>query len=154
MLRHPATVLGLGDAGAHLGLICDASYPTTMLTHWARDRTRGPRFTIPEVVRALTVETSNAVGLCDRGRIGAGYRADLNVIDFDRLRMGLPRVVRDLPANGRRIVQPAEGYRATLVGGVITQIDGQATGALPGRLVRGPRPSPLTIRASEKTNDQ
>ncbi len=137
MLRHPDTILGLGDGGAHLGLICDASYPTTMLSYWTRDRTRGPRLTIPEAVRALTSSTADAVGLCDRGRVATGYKADLNVIDYDRLQERMPTVVRDLPAGGRRIVQHADGYVATIVSGHITQRDGQSTSALPGRLVRG-----------------
>ena len=142
MLKHPDTILGLGDGGAHLGLICDASYPTTMLGYWTRDRTRGPRLAIPEAVHALTSSTASAVGLNDRGRIAPGYKADLNVIDYDRLQERIPTVVRDLPAGGRRILQRADGYVATVVNGNVTARDGEPTGALPGGLVRGPQRSP------------
>ncbi|TQM11263.1 N-acyl-D-amino-acid deacylase family protein [Pseudonocardia kunmingensis] len=142
MMVHPDTVLGLGDGGAHLGLICDASYPTTMLAHWTRDRTRGPRMSIPAAVKAMTSDTARAVGLHDRGRIAPGCKADVNVIDYDRLRLHRPEVVRDLPAGGRRIVQRADGYVATLVSGTVTYRGGAPTGALPGRLVRGPRHAP------------
>jgi len=147
MMTHPDTVLGLGDGGAHLGLICDASYPTTMLAHWTRDRVRGPRLTVPEAVRALTSSTAEAVGLRDRGRLAPGYRADINLIDYDDLRLHAPRVVRDLPAGGRRIVQRADGYAATFVGGVATRHDGRPTGAYPGRLIRGARPRPAGASA-------
>jgi N-acyl-D-aspartate/D-glutamate deacylase len=142
MLRHPDTVLGLGDGGAHCGLLCDASYPTTMLAHWTRDRSRGPRLTVPEAVRSLTSSTASLVGLGDRGVLAPGYKADVNVIDYDRLRARLPEVVHDMPAGGRRVVQRADGYVATIVAGAITQRDGAPTGALPGRLVRGARPAP------------
>lgn len=142
MMVHDDTVLGLGDGGAHCGLICDASYPTTMLTHWTRDRDRGPRLTIPQAVRALTSRTAAAVGLNDRGRIAPGFRADLNVIDYDALRLRRPEVARDLPAGGRRVVQRADGYAATVVAGEVTYRDGEPTGALPGRVVRGAQPAP------------
>lgn len=142
MMRHPDTVLGLGDGGAHLGLLCDASYPTTMLSYWTRDRTRGPRLTVPEAVRALTSRTAHTVGLRDRGVIAPGYKADLNVIDHSRVQERMPIVVRDLPAGGRRIVQRADGYVATIVSGTIVARDGAHTEALPGRLVRGPQPRP------------
>jgi N-acyl-D-aspartate/D-glutamate deacylase len=142
MMVHPDTVLGLGDGGAHLGLLCDASYPTTMLTHWTRDRTRGPKLEVPQVIKALTAETAQAVGLLDRGRVAAGYRADLNVLDYDGLRLHVPEVVWDLPAGGRRVVQRADGYVATVVAGAVTYRDGEPTGALPGRLVRGARSAP------------
>ncbi|WP_040831146.1 N-acyl-D-amino-acid deacylase family protein [Nocardia jiangxiensis] len=142
MMVHPDTVLGLGDGGAHCGLICDASYPTSMLTLWTRDRTRGPKLTVPQAVRALSSSTAEAVGLCDRGRIAPGYKADLNVIDYDRLELLAPRVVRDLPAGGRRVVQEARGYVATFVSGVATRRDGRPTGALPGRVVRGSQVQP------------
>jgi N-acyl-D-aspartate/D-glutamate deacylase len=111
-----------------------------MLTHWARDRTRGERLDLAEVVRMQTSETAAWVGLHDRGLISPGLRADLNVIDFDRLALRAPEIVKDLPAGGRRLVQRATGYVATLVAGEITYRDGEATGALPGRLVRGARP--------------
>ncbi len=140
-LRHDGAVLGLGDGGAHLGSICDASYPTFMLTHWVRDR-RGDRLSLPFVVEALTRRTARVVGLNDRGVLAPGYRADVNIIDFDRLRLGSPFIARDLPAGGRRLMQRAEGFVATIVGGVVTYRDGQPTGALPGRLVRGPQGAP------------
>lgn len=142
MMQHRDTVLGLGDGGAHCGLVCDASYPTTMLTYWARDRVRGPRLALPDVVRKLSADTADMVGLHDRGRIGIGYKADINLIDFDRLRMFKPHPVYDLPTGGRRIVQRAEGYVATLVSGVVTYRNGEPTGALPGHVVRGVQTAP------------
>jgi len=142
MMRRENTVLGLGDGGAHLGFLCDASYPTTMLTHWARDRARGERLPVQTVVRAMTRDTAEAVGLRDRGRIAAGYKADINVIDFARLGMQGPRVAYDLPNGGRRLTQKAEGYAATIVAGSIVYREGEPTGALPGRLVRGAQPAP------------
>jgi len=142
MLKHRDTVPGLGDGGAHLGVMCDATYSTFMLTHWARDRSRGKRLPLPFVVKSLTQDTARVIGLNDRGLVRTGYRADLNVIDFDRLRLGLPKVHTDLPAGGRRIIQAATGYDATILRGEITFRDGAATDALPGRLVRGPQPAP------------
>jgi N-acyl-D-amino-acid deacylase len=136
MMRDPNSVIGLGDGGAHYGLICDASYPTTLLTHWTRDRD-GERVSWPWAVKALAADTSRLMGLHDRGRIAVGLKADLNLIDPSRLRLFAPRVTSDLPGGRRRLVQDAEGYRATLVSGVMTRRDGRATGALPGRLVRG-----------------
>jgi N-acyl-D-aspartate/D-glutamate deacylase len=138
-LRHPGSVVGLGDGGAHLGSICDASYPTFMLTHWVRDRARGERLSLPFVVEAMTRRTARVVGLNDRGVLAQGYRADLNIVDLDRLRLGSPFITRDLPTGGRRLMQHAEGFVATIVGGVVTYRNGRATGALPGRLVRGPQ---------------
>jgi len=143
MMQHKDTLLGLGDGGAHCGLICDASYPTTMMSYWTRDRVRGPRLPLPQVVKALTADTADAVGLRDRGRIARGYKADINVIDYDRLRVRMPEVVHDLPSGGRRIVQRASGYVATLVNGVTTYNEGRPTGALPGRCVRGAQPAPV-----------
>jgi N-acyl-D-aspartate/D-glutamate deacylase len=142
LMNHKDTVLGLGDGGAHLGLICDASYPTTILAHWTRDRSRGPRLTVPAAVKSLTADTASVVGLHDRGRIAPGFRADINVIDYDALLLRAPQVVHDLPAGGRRVVQRADGYVATFVNGVATRRNGEITGALPGRLVRGPQPAP------------
>lgn len=139
MLRHPNTVYGLGDGGAHLGFLCDASLPTYMLQHWTRDRTRGARLPLAEVVRGLSAAPAAAAGLNDRGVIAPGRRADLNIIDIERLRLHPPRVRYDLPAGGRRLVQDADGYRVTIVAGVPVRRDGQSTGALPGRLVRGPQ---------------
>jgi N-acyl-D-aspartate/D-glutamate deacylase len=142
MLLHPDTVPGLGDGGAHLGVMCDATYSTFMLTHWARDRSRGERLSLPFVVKSLSHDTAKVIGLNDRGLIRPGYRADLNVIDFDRLRLGAPEIHTDLPAGGRRIIQPATGYDATVVCGEVTFRNGLATEALPGRLVRGPQSAP------------
>jgi N-acyl-D-aspartate/D-glutamate deacylase len=142
MLRHRDTVPGLGDGGAHLGVMCDATYSTFMLTHWARDRTRGARIPLETVVKSLSHDTARAVGLNDRGLLRPGYRADLNIIDFDRLQLGMPQVLHDLPAGGRRIIQRATGYDATIVRGVVTQRHGAPTDALPGRLVRGPQAAP------------
>jgi N-acyl-D-aspartate/D-glutamate deacylase len=141
MLKHPATVLGLGDGGAHCGVICDASLPTFMLTYWARDR-KADGLPLAWVVRALSAEPAAAVGLLDRGLIAPGYKADLNVIDLERLSLDAPQMVTDLPAGGRRLLQPARGYRATIVSGCVTRRDDKPTGALPGRLVRGHQSEP------------
>jgi N-acyl-D-aspartate/D-glutamate deacylase len=114
-----------------------------MLTHWGRDRTRGERLPLPWIVRALCDETAGAVGLLDRGRLAAGYKGDLNVIDFDRLRLHPPEVTYDLPTGGRRLLQRADGYVATVVDGTPVCRDGEPTGDLPGRLVRGPQAGPV-----------
>ncbi|MCX8133802.1 MAG: amidohydrolase family protein [Roseococcus sp.] len=140
MLTHPHTLLGLGDGGAHVGYICDASAPTHMLTHWARDRARGGRLPVEFVVKRLSLDNARAIGLNDRGRIAPGLKADINLIDFDRLALRRPEMRYDLPAGGKRLVQGAEGYVATLVSGEVVHREGEATGALPGRLVRGQRP--------------
>jgi N-acyl-D-aspartate/D-glutamate deacylase len=142
MLRHRDVVPGLGDGGAHCGTICDGSYSTFMLTHYGRDRTRGAKLPLPHIVRSLTHGTASVVGLNDRGLLAPGYKADLNLIDFDRLRLRAPELVNDLPSGGRRLIQRAEGYVATIVSGSETYRDGEATGALPGRLVRGAQPAP------------
>ena len=142
MMSHPGAVLGLGDGGAHCGTICDGSFPTFMLTHWVRDRTRGERLPLAAVVKWLAQDTARAVGLQDRGVIAPGYKADLNVIDPDRLRLHAPEVVHDLPGGGRRLVQRADGYAATLVSGTVVYRDGVATGELAGRLVRGAQAAP------------
>ncbi len=136
MMRHPDTVLGLGDGGAHVARICDASLPTHVLAYWTRDRA-GERLPLPAAVKMLTYDTAAAVGLRDRGVLAPGYRADVNVIAYDRLRLAPPRIVADLPAGGTRLKQHADGYVATMVAGVPTRRDGSPTGALPGRLVRG-----------------
>jgi N-acyl-D-aspartate/D-glutamate deacylase len=136
LITHPNTIIGLADGGAHVGTICDGSFPTTLLAHWGRDRVRGPRLELPWLVKAQTADTADAYGLRDRGRVRVGLRADLNVVDFGRLRLRTPEVVHDLPAGGRRLVQRAEGYIATIAAGEVTYRDGEATGALPGRLVR------------------
>jgi N-acyl-D-aspartate/D-glutamate deacylase len=142
MLSEPNIVPGLGDGGAHYGTICDSSYSTYLLSHWARDRKRGPVLPLEHVVRLLSHGTAGLMGLNDRGLVAAGYKADLNVIDFDRLRLHPPEIRRDLPAGGRRLVQRADGYVATIVNGIPVYRDGEATGALPGRLVRGPQAAP------------
>ena len=139
MLTDPATILGLGDGGAHCGSIVDASMPTYMLTHWARDRKRGPGLPLPWLVKRQTSETAAFFGFHDRGRLAPGLRADINVIDFDALRLRAPEIVHDLPAGGRRLVQRVEGYEATLVAGTPVFERGAHTGALPGRLVRAGR---------------
>ncbi|NPU12122.1 amidohydrolase family protein [Bradyrhizobium sp. 83002] len=139
MLRDPRSVPGLSDGGAHCGIICDASFPTYLLTHWTRDRKRGDRLSIPFVVAAQSRKTALSVGLDDRGLIAPGYKADLNVIDYDRLHLHPPKVHYDLPVGGRRLMQEVDGYEATIVSGVVTRRHGEATGARPGRLVRGAR---------------
>lgn len=139
MMRHAGSVLGLGDGGAHCGTICDGSYPTFMLTHWVRDRTRGERLSLPAVVKLLSYDTARAVGLEDRGLIAPDYKADLNLLDLDRLHLHAPEVAHDLPSGGRRLVQRADGYAATIVSGTTVHRDGVPTGLLPGRLVRGPQ---------------
>ena len=142
MMQHDRTVLGLGDGGAHLGTICDASFTTHMLTHWARDRVRGDRVPVETVVKWHTCDTAEAVGLHDRGVLAPGYKADLNVIDYDALQLREPHMSWDLPAGGRRLLQRADGYRYAIVSGHVTYVDGQPTDALPGRLIRGPQPAP------------
>jgi N-acyl-D-aspartate/D-glutamate deacylase len=139
MLLHPTTALGLGDGGAHVGAICDASIETTMLTHWVRDRTRGERLPIELVVRKMTSDTASLYGLGDRGVLAPGLRADVNVIDFDHLTLHRPEMVHDLPGGARRLVQTASGYDATIVAGTVVMRDGADTGARPGTLVRGAR---------------
>jgi len=137
MLEHPQSAFGLGDGGAHCGAICDASMTTFLLTHWARDRRRGAKLELAWAVRKMTRDTAQLYGLPDRGEIRVGAKGDLNVIDWDRLQLGRPEMVTDLPANGRRLIQRAHGYDATIVSGQVTFRDGEATGALPGRVVRG-----------------
>jgi len=137
--QHPSTRMGLADAGAHCGVICDGGTPTFMLTHWARDRDRGPTLPLELIVHRQTRQTAELYGLTDRGLVAPGFRADLNLIDFDRLTFGPPRMVHDLPGGARRLVQRADGYDATFVSGVQTVDRDEFTGELPGRLVRGPR---------------
>ena len=144
MMAHPDTVLGLGDGGAHVGLISDASFPTYALSHWGRDRDHD-RFPVAWLVEQLTSRTARAVGLRDRGIVAPGLRADLNVIDFDRLQCERPAMAYDLPAGGKRLLQSARGYHATIVAGQVIARDGKPTGALPGHLVRGPQPDPRKL---------
>ncbi len=139
MLLHPLAVLGLSDGGAHCGLICDAGMPTFMLTHWVRERSRGERLPLEQVVHAQTRRTAELYGLEDRGLLAPGMKADVNLIDFEALQIGAPEMVFDLPAGGRRLIQKAEGYRATVKDGEVIFEDGEATGAMPGRLIRGPQ---------------
>ena len=142
MIAHPDTVIGLSDGGAHVKMICDASMPTFLLTHWARDRSRGE--TLPLETgrrRSRRRARRRRWGCTDRGTIEVGKKADINVIDLERLTLHAPRSVADLPAGGRRILQDASGYKATIVSGVITRRDDQDTGARPGRLVRGGQPA-------------
>ncbi len=142
MLTHKATIVGLGDGGAHVGILCDSSAIGTMLTHWTRDRRVGPKFGLPWAVKRITRDSAVAIGLNDRGILAPGYKADINVIDYDRLQLNTPEVVYDLPAGGRRLIQTAAGYEATIVSGVPVYREGVATGALPGRLVRGAKANP------------
>lgn len=135
MLNHPRALASLSDAGAHVGTICDASFPTTMLALWCRDR-RGERLELPQVVQMLSARNADHMGFSDRGRLAIGQRADINLIDFDRLGLPPPSVVRDLPAGGRRLLQGAAGYLATMVNGHVVQEAGRITGARPGRLLR------------------
>lgn len=139
MLLHEHTVPGLGDAGAHCGLICDGSFPTYLLSHWGRARTRGERLPVEWIVKSQTADTAALVGLHDRGRIAPGMKADLNLIELDRLELRHPEIAHDLPAGGKRLLQRARGYRTTVQTGEVTFEDGESTGALPGRLVRGPQ---------------
>jgi N-acyl-D-aspartate/D-glutamate deacylase len=136
MILHKDTVMGLGDGGAHVGTICDASFITSLLTHWGRDRTRGEGIDLPTLIKCQSSDTARAVDLTDRGTLEAGMRADVNIIDFDNLNVRLPEMVNDLPAGGARLQQRADGYQMTMVKGEPTYIEGQATDALPGRLVR------------------
>jgi N-acyl-D-aspartate/D-glutamate deacylase len=139
MLNDPACLLGLSDGGAHCTSIVDAGVPTFMLMHWGRDRRRGPRLPLEHLVKRQTSETADFFGLADRGRLVPGLRADVNLIDFDRLQVQKPELVHDMPAGGRRFVQRVEGYEATIVAGEPIFERGQHTGALPGRLVRAGR---------------
>ena len=141
MLEHPRSAFGLGDGGAHCGAICDASMTTFLLTHWVRDRERGPRLPLEWTVRKMTHDTARLYGLDDRGVLAPGRKADLNLIDFERLQLRLPHMVFDLPSGARRLIQKAEGYVATLVSGQVILREGEDTGARPGRLIRGAQPA-------------
>jgi N-acyl-D-aspartate/D-glutamate deacylase len=142
MLTHPQAVLGLSDGGAHCGIICDASMPTFLLTHWVRDRVRGQRLSLEQAVRLQTHNTAALFGFADRGTLTPGLRADVNLIDLENLQLAPPEVVFDLPAQGRRMVQRVAGYRMTIQSGQPIFEDGEPTGALPGRLLRGPQAAP------------
>ena len=142
MMEHPNTILGLGDGGAHCGSICDGSFTTHMLTHWTRDRKRGEKLELPWVIKAHCRDTAEAVGLNDRGILAPGYKADINIVDLKKMQLRKPEVHFDLPAGGRRLMQYADGYVATIVNGVPIYQDGESTGARPGRLVRGSKPKP------------
>ena len=147
MIAHKDCVMGLGDGGAHVGIISDASYPTYLLTHWGRDRAKG-RFDLGWLIKRQTRDTALAVGLEDRGMIAPGMKADLNVIHIAKLGVQAPKMAFDLPAGGKRLLQGATGYVATIVSGEIVYRDGEATGALPGRLVRGPQKPPGVVGVS------
>ena len=136
MLKHPYTIAGLGDAGAHCGAISDASFPTTLVQHWSRDRDRGEKLPLETVIKMQTSETASLLGINDRGIIEEGYKADINVIDYEGLTLHEPEIINDLPAGGRRLVQKASGYDYTIVSGEIAFIKGEATGELNGRLIR------------------
>jgi len=148
-MQHPNVLFGLSDGGAHCGVIADAGMPTFILTHWARDRKKGPKFPLEFLVRKLTSDTAKAYGLNDRGQLKPGLLADLNVIDFEGLRLFRPEAIADLPAGGKRLVQRADGYRYTVKSGTVTFEDGRHTGALPGRLVRGGREAVILPMAAE-----
>jgi N-acyl-D-amino-acid deacylase len=142
MLVHPGTVLGLGDGGAHCGLLCDASLPTYMLTHWVRDRERGARLPLEQAVHMQTRSTASLYGFDDRGLLAPGYLADVNVLDLSELAIDAPEMIYDLPAGGRRLVQRARGYAATVKRGVVVREHDESTGERPGRLLRGPQATP------------
>lgn len=136
MMSHPQSIMGLSDGGAHVGTVCDSSFPTYLLSYWTRDRVRGARLELAEAVRRLTSDIADYCGMRDRGRIRAGLKANLNVIDMARLRLFAPRMVQDLPAGGQRLLQDAEGYRAVIVAGEVVLANDRLTGRYPGRLLR------------------
>ncbi|MFK7978247.1 MAG: amidohydrolase family protein [Halioglobus sp.] len=142
MLDHPFTFSGLGDAGAHCGALCDASFPTTLIQHWGRDRDRGDKIPLQTLVKMQTSDTAKQLGLLDRGLLKPGYKADVNIIDFDGLTLHEPEVVNDLPANGRRLIQKATGYEYTLIAGKVAFRNGESTGQLNGKLIRGFQSAP------------
>lgn len=149
MMLSPQAIPGLSDGGAHCGIICDASFPTFLLTHWARDRERGEKLPLPYVINLQTKRAAETYGLFDRGVVAPGYKADLNVIDFENLSIGVPEVHYDLPEGGRRLMQKAIGYEATIVSGAITQRHGKPTGELPGKMVLGKQAAPAAPMAAE-----
>ncbi len=139
MIAAPNTLLGLGDGGAHVGIMCDSTATTYTLTHWTRDRGRGALFPVSWIIKRLTSDNAAAIGLNDRGLLHAGRKADINVLDYEKLRLRSPEIAYDLPAGGKRLLQRTEGIDATIVSGAVVYRHGEATGALPGRLVRGAR---------------
>ena len=139
MMKHPDTLVSLGDGGAHVGVLCDASSMAYMLTHWTRDRTRGDKVELSWAIKRITNDNAQAIGLNDRGQLKPGFKADINVIDYDRLALGYPQVAYDLPSGGRRLIQKSNGFEATIVSGVPVYRNGDSTGQYPGRLVRGPQ---------------
>jgi N-acyl-D-aspartate/D-glutamate deacylase len=142
MVLSERTLFGLSDGGAHVGTICDASFPTYNISHWCRDRSRGEQLPLEFVVKGQTQDTARHVGWYDRGVVAPGYKADINLIDFERLRLHPPEIQYDLPAGGKRLLQRAEGYRYTIQSGQVTFENGQHTGVLPGKLVRGAQGAP------------
>ncbi len=136
MLHHPLALVALSDAGAHVGTVCDASFPTTLLSYWTRDRQRGTRLSLPQAVEMLSARNADYLGLTDRGRLKVGKKADINVINYEQLRATMPELKRDLPAGGKRFVQRADGFVATIVSGTIAALEGNITDARPGKLVR------------------
>jgi len=143
MIRDPNAIIGLGDGGAHYGMVCDSTYTTFLLSYWTRDR-KGERISLPQAISKIARETAAAIGLNDRGVLVEGGKADINVIDYDRLQLSAPWVSHDLPAGGKRVTQSARGYTATIVSGEIVLRDDQDTGNRPGKLVRKRRSQAAT----------
>jgi N-acyl-D-aspartate/D-glutamate deacylase len=139
MIDAPNSLIGLGDGGAHVGVMCDATSTSFLLTHWTRDRARGSLFPVSWAIKRLSADNAAAIGLGDRGLLRAGMKADINILDYDNLCLRRPEIVYDLPAGGKRLVQRTDGFDATIVSGVVVYRQGEATGALPGRLIRGAR---------------
>jgi N-acyl-D-aspartate/D-glutamate deacylase len=139
MIDAPNSLIGLGDGGAHVGVMCDATSTSYLLTHWTRDRGRGSLFPVSWAIKRLAADNAAAIGLGDRGLLRAGMKADINILDYDNLRLRRPEIVYDLPAGGKRLLQRTDGFDATIVSGAVVYRHGEATGALPGRLIRGAR---------------
>ena len=139
MISAPNTLIGLGDGGAHVGIMCDATATSYTLTHWTRDRRRGALFPVSWAIKRLAADNAAEIGLNDRGLLKIGMKADINILDYDNMRLRSPEVVYDLPAGGKRLVQRTDGFDATIVSAAVVYRHGEATGLLPGRLMRGPR---------------